>query len=382
MFYFFKIGNEIDFNLLSINKDNDEGTISRETPEELGYLSPPVVRSRSNLRIDLISPSTDTRNVTPVYEVLSDTSEDLANDIKTILGVEKSVQSVVSISSTGEEGNMENDVTLDDKESTVIMNENESPGKIAELCKPKRASIDKSNEPYIVSSQESGPSKRNTIDLTEEINLGDETSGACASRGLGQKEQFDLNLQFIYECFPDLKQSYCQDWLKRYNGDLVKTCDYLSRLSQVEELPDDPDDPDVEEVQPGIHSTTNQNEGFKDISDFTTASSSLIYKNDVSHIADSTPALIRDHEPRAHSSGGALPVEITDTTLKKHVETQTEGVGVEPEVLGEAFYCDVTGSSTQAAATKRDSFTIAIDTKLAKEMMKMYGEGNDEGNYI
>lgn len=34
-------------------------------------------------------------------------------------------------------------------------------------------------------------------------------------------------------------------WLRRYNGDLVKTCDYLTRVSQVE-LPQHEDDDVVE----------------------------------------------------------------------------------------------------------------------------------------
>ena len=55
----------------------------------------------------------------------------------------------------------------------------------------------------------------------------------------------DSNLEFLYEAFPDLKQEYCKMWLRRYNGDLVKTCDYLTRVSQVE-LPQHEDEDVVE----------------------------------------------------------------------------------------------------------------------------------------
>jgi len=60
------------------------------------------------------------------------------------------------------------------------------------------------------------------------------------------KSFIEFNLQFLYEAFPDQEKKYCQKWLKRYNGDLIKTCDYLSRLSQLDELPQDEDD-DVDE---------------------------------------------------------------------------------------------------------------------------------------
>lgn len=53
------------------------------------------------------------------------------------------------------------------------------------------------------------------------------------------------NLEFLYEAFPDLKHEYCKTWLRRYNGDLVKTCDYLTRVSQVE-LPQNEDDDVIE----------------------------------------------------------------------------------------------------------------------------------------
>ena len=55
----------------------------------------------------------------------------------------------------------------------------------------------------------------------------------------------DSNLEFLYEAFPDLKKGYCRGWLRRYNGDLIKTCDYLTRVSHVE-LPQNEDEDVVE----------------------------------------------------------------------------------------------------------------------------------------
>lgn len=75
---------------------------------------------------------------------------------------------------------------------------------------------------------------------------------------LVNNEQLNFSLQFLCECFPDFSAAFLKDWLKRYNGDLLRTSDYLSRLSQVEELPDEDDivtindDDDIEIEAAGV----------------------------------------------------------------------------------------------------------------------------------
>ena len=89
-------------------------------------------------------------------------------------------------------------------------------------------------------------SSGNIVDLVNQLDKDhiDLTCGADSGQAVANETAevaFDFNLQFITECFPNFEASYCRDWLRRYNGDLVKTCDYLSRCSQTEDLPAEPD---------------------------------------------------------------------------------------------------------------------------------------------
>lgn len=81
----------------------------------------------------------------------------------------------------------------------------------------------------------STPSNKSKISVISD----DSVEELASKTNNSSDEQMESNLQFLYECFPDYTKIYCKKWLKRYNGDLVKTCDYLSRLSQVDDLPED-----------------------------------------------------------------------------------------------------------------------------------------------
>ena len=63
------------------------------------------------------------------------------------------------------------------------------------------------------------------------------SNGEIKLQRVPSQEQMEFGLQFLCECFPDFRKPFLKDWLKRYNGDIVKTSDYLSRFSQLD-LPD------------------------------------------------------------------------------------------------------------------------------------------------
>lgn len=74
-------------------------------------------------------------------------------------------------------------------------------------------------------------------DMETNIGAPKSSNGEIKLQRVPSQEQMEFGLQFLFECFPDFKISFLKVWLKRYNGDIVKTSDYLSRLSQLD-LPD------------------------------------------------------------------------------------------------------------------------------------------------
>lgn len=74
-------------------------------------------------------------------------------------------------------------------------------------------------------------------DIETSVVVAKSSNGEIKLQRVPSQEQMGFGLQFLCECFPDFKKSFLKDWLKRYNGDIVKTSDYLSRFSQLD-LPD------------------------------------------------------------------------------------------------------------------------------------------------
>lgn len=148
----------------------------------------------------------------------------------------------------------------------------------------------------------------------------------------------DSNLEFLYEAFPDLKQEYCKMWLRRYNGDLVKTCDYLTRVSQVE-LPQHEDDDVVELDAEDI-----------EMIDLT---------QDVEDGDDDDVIVEEDGEQVGHSG----------TSKQKKKKTKA----------GEIFlYQDNDDKNAQGGeGGGKEDVRVAIDKSFALEMKKRFGQEDD-----
>ena len=151
----------------------------------------------------------------------------------------------------------------------------------------------------------------------------------------------EYNLKFLYEIFPNMKKT-CRKWLRRYNGDLMKTCDYLSRLSQTD-LPANEDDDDISEDFEMIDLTNQDDEEEDEISG-----------------AESDDDLIMTGyvEPRAAPTASA-----SSSTKNKRGK----------QVLGSAGkmfrFEDEEGSS--------DGLKVAIDKSLALDMKDKFGTADD-----
>ena len=175
------------------------------------------------------------------------------------------------------------------------------------------------------------------------------TSSATASGVAVAKMSYDedlknfneSNLEFLYETFPDLKKEYCRRWLRRYNGDLVKTCDYLTRVSQVE-LPQNEED-DVEDHSEEIEMIDLTQEDEDDV-DFDI--SEKIYQHDGDMLTEGEGA-------------SASGVDVGRSSGRP---------------VGEIFLQD---EGTSSGGRSRDEVRVAIDKSFAMEMKKRFGKDDD-----
>uniref|UniRef100_A0A7M5UC46 Smr domain-containing protein n=1 Tax=Clytia hemisphaerica TaxID=252671 RepID=A0A7M5UC46_9CNID len=149
------------------------------------------------------------------------------------------------------------------------------------------------------------------------------------------KDFQEYNLKFLYEIFPNMKKT-CRKWLRRYNGDLMKTCDYLSRLSQTD-LPANEDDDDISEDFEMID-LTNQDEDDEDADD-----DDLIVTGVV--------------------KPGAAPMTSTSTNNRRG-----------KQVLGSAGKMFRFEDNQESSS---DALKVAIDKSLAMDMKNKFGTADD-----
>lgn len=182
----------------------------------------------------------------------------------------------------------------------------------------------------IVESYKSVKSKLDAIEVSSDSS--DSPSPPSGSSYANELNAFmEFNLQFLYECFPTYPRKYCQKWLKLYNGDVVKACDYLARRSQADELP-----ADVMSVDSDDDDDDNDDGDYEMISN--------------------------DEEDEGNG--------ITSLTSAMDVGTKIADIDPMPASAGGLFLCDDNNKSSETV-------TMAIDKSLGMELKKRFGGNKD-----
>ena len=163
----------------------------------------------------------------------------------------------------------------------------------------------------------------------------------------GIRQESNVNLDFLYGCFPVYKKKFLRNWLDRYNGDLLKTCDYLSRLSQPDVLPEfivlDSDDEGGEDADDEPLLVADYTVKAMDIDENT---------------LDNNPITLPSASPRPG------PSTIKEDIGRQHLK-ETKQYMNESE-RGELFYCD------NESELGGNALMIALDQRLASELKSRY----------
>ena len=152
------------------------------------------------------------------------------------------------------------------------------------------------------------------------------------------KSFIEFNLQFLYDAFPDQDREHCKMWLKRYNGDLIKTCDYFSRL--VDELPQNEED--IVDGDFNMIDLTGQNDDVEVIED-----------SDDEEVVEEKTAV-----------GGAAVAVAAPVPAPRKPKKQSSDISL--------YDANDSGPSTSSGG-----LTIAIDKLFAVEMKRKFGHDED-----